>query len=773
MCVTSVYALTHPLSSVKFKLDDDAHSQFEERSNYAAGHEKSEGIAAMAHTENGDPSPAWSSLTSYLTNVIETNVITEHNISIDDLIKDVDLTKFYRYMGSLTTPNCNEAVVWTVFHEPINIHKTLIQKFPEKAGFRNVYRPTQALNGRQVLASPATPLPSHPWCYHDHCEYTQSEWSRLPNAYCAGESQSPINIAKSSAVKEEKLGAFHFEKFDDKHVIEKIINTGHTVKCVLKEGVEVSGGGLGHGFSTLQLHFHWGAHDSEGSEHTVDSKRYPMEMHIVNKRKDLTLQKALQTTDGLAVLGFFIEATSAKEKSRSSSEQGASSSDMDAWTKLTSYLSAIKNISSEVNVTEEISIDDLLGSVNRESYYRYNGSLTTPSCNQAVVWTVFKEVFTAGPSTPRQPQPEPPSPSHCCSHELAFIPRYCMRPRPSVHCATGTGDTQWPTLFPSYCAGSRQSPIDIVSASATADSNLTAFTFTNYDSSSALKEIKNTGKTDFRRGYVRSLRQPAVHLHWGNGSSVPGSEHTVNGKRYPMEPSVRNVPLKSHFKLFLSLSLSLSLSQLHIVNSKATYNGDTALAVKDSTGLAALGFFIEEMSGNAIGQPAKWNVLSSYLSEIVTSGQSYAVPSGISLDDLLKGVDRSKYYRYLGSLTTPTCNEAVVWTVFKDTIKVSKDVIDRFSTTVRIADDSSALMSKSSEASSQRNLSQPSPPAPLRILSGANGPENDEDPFKSQLHSFGMRGVEVTGGAGHLSQSTAMDLDMTTSWFSPPFFSTQ
>ena len=25
------------------------------------------------------------------------------------------------------------------------------------------------------------------------------------------------------------------------------------------------------------------------------------------------------------------------------------------------------------------------------------------------------------------------------------------------------------------------------------------------------------------------------HLHWGNGSAVPGSEHTVNGKRYPME----------------------------------------------------------------------------------------------------------------------------------------------------------------------------------------------------------------------------------------------
>ncbi len=57
------------------------------------------------------------------------------------------------------------------------------------------------------------------------------------------------------------------------------------------------------------------------------------------------------------------------------------------------------------------------------------------------------------------------------------------------------------------------------------------------------------------------------------------------------------------------------------------------------------------------------------------TGESVSLSPGISLDDLLEGVDRTQYYRYLGSLTTPACNEAVVWTVFKQPIKVSKDLV--------------------------------------------------------------------------------------------------
>uniref|UniRef100_A0A8C8BX56 Carbonic anhydrase n=1 Tax=Oncorhynchus tshawytscha TaxID=74940 RepID=A0A8C8BX56_ONCTS len=221
------------------------------------------------------------------------------------------------------------------------------------------------------------------------------------------------------------------------------------------------------------------------------------------------------------------------------------------------------------------------------------------------------------------------------------------------------GDTTWSTIASEHCNGSRQSPINIVSASAVGDETLTAFTFTKYGDNYTMNKMKNTGKTvkvkltsgvQIAGGALSEAYDSLhFHLHWGNGTSVPGSEHTVDGTRYPME--------------------------LHIVNAKSSHNGNTTTAVADSTGLAALGFFIEPVPGNVTGSPAAWNTLTSYLANITLKDDIVNITHAISLDELLEGVDRTKYYRYLGSLTTPNCNEAVVWTVFKDPIKVSQDLV--------------------------------------------------------------------------------------------------
>ncbi|KAJ3587556.1 hypothetical protein NHX12_011153 [Muraenolepis orangiensis] len=238
------------------------------------------------------------------------------------------------------------------------------------------------------------------------------------------------------------------------------------------------------------------------------------------------------------------------------------------------------------------------------------------------------------------------------------------------------GPDAWPTIVsPQFCCGSRQSPINIVTDAATEDSSLTSFSFSNFHDNSALTKISNTGhavKVALENvavsggGLSGGYQALQFHLHWGNGAAVPGSEHTVDGRRYPME--------------------------MHIVTMKESHHGDLEQALKDPQGLAALGFFIEVDDDSLPAAPGCWSTLATYLKRITNEGVSADITAKISLDDLLVGVDLTRYYRYMGSLTTPACDEAVVWTVFKDTIKVSKDVIDLFSTTVRIGGASSLLM---------------------------------------------------------------------------------
>ena len=54
-------------------------------------------------------------------------------------------------MGSLTTPPCTEGVKWIIMKQMLTLSTAQRQQFQQIHG--NNARPTQALNGRQVLSS--------------------------------------------------------------------------------------------------------------------------------------------------------------------------------------------------------------------------------------------------------------------------------------------------------------------------------------------------------------------------------------------------------------------------------------------------------------------------------------------------------------------------------------------------------------------------------------------------------------------------------------------
>ncbi|XP_066491996.1 carbonic anhydrase 4 [Tiliqua scincoides] len=80
--------------------------------------------------------------------------------------KKDDLTKYYRYTGSLTTPLCNEDVEWTLFQKPIQLALDQIQEFWMKLYFGKTkqwamvdnFRPVQPVNGRIVYKSESNAL---------------------------------------------------------------------------------------------------------------------------------------------------------------------------------------------------------------------------------------------------------------------------------------------------------------------------------------------------------------------------------------------------------------------------------------------------------------------------------------------------------------------------------------------------------------------------------------------------------------------------------------
>ncbi|XP_035696484.1 carbonic anhydrase 7-like [Branchiostoma floridae] len=214
-----------------------------------------------------------------------------------------------------------------------------------------------------------------------------ANWATVvANTSCGANSQSPINIVSASAT-QETFSAFSFTGYDavPSDVNMTMSNNGHSVVVSLtpaSTAISVSGGGLTGSYIAAQFHFHWGSQAdlTVGSEHTLDGNSYPGELHIVHYSSAYgSLGDALASGSdtALAVLGFFLE---------------SSSSDNAALAPIISNIQNVNDSGDSYQFTTEFSLDSILPS-SKTNFFRYSGSLTTPTCDEVVVWTVFQETI--------------------------------------------------------------------------------------------------------------------------------------------------------------------------------------------------------------------------------------------------------------------------------------------------------------------------------------------------------------------------------------------
>ncbi|XP_017571488.1 carbonic anhydrase 2 [Pygocentrus nattereri] len=189
-----------------------------------------------------------------------------------------------------------------------------------------------------------------------------------------GPRQSPIDIVSGKAEHDPALAPLA-PRYDPSTSLD-ILNNGHSVQVTFADDTDSSsltGGPISGTYRLKQFHFHWGSSDDKGSEHTVDGKTYPAELHLVHWNTAYpSFGEAVDKSDGLAVIGVFLEI-------------GDENAD------LQKVLDALEGIKTKSTQTSFADFDPTTLLPSSLDYWTYDGSLTTPPLLESVTWIVCKQ----------------------------------------------------------------------------------------------------------------------------------------------------------------------------------------------------------------------------------------------------------------------------------------------------------------------------------------------------------------------------------------------
>nr|DAD28545.1 TPA_asm: hypothetical protein HUJ06_030013 [Nelumbo nucifera] len=189
----------------------------------------------------------------------------------------------------------------------------------------------------------------------DHWGELHEEWAACKN----GDMQSPIDLLNERVQLVPGLGRLK-RSYKPSNAILK--NRGHDIALEWGEGagsINING----TDYVLEQCHWH------SPSEHTLNGKRFDLELHMVHVSPDNT------TANQIAVIGILYKIGRPD----------------DFLSELKKGIWSIADSKNEVGVGV---VDPRHIKIGSRKYYRYMGSLTVPPCTQGVIWTINTKVRT-------------------------------------------------------------------------------------------------------------------------------------------------------------------------------------------------------------------------------------------------------------------------------------------------------------------------------------------------------------------------------------------